>query len=169
MYKLLIQWCVPMTSSQPTAQANGTVGCVSANLINVICYFHCLALCLYSGVTQPLGALPPLLHFGDLPPPVAKKISVSVPFWESKKFSGHTPISPKYDKIFPETPKNVPDIFYFSPKLKHFSRNPRNVLSNFLWSFLSGAPKVRRPPVTGHPDTLPLRHCASIPDMSSIL
>jgi hypothetical protein len=37
-------------------------------------------------------------------------------------------------------------------------RNPRNVLSNFLWSFLSGAPKVRGPPVTGHPDTLPLRH-----------
>jgi hypothetical protein len=51
------------------------------------------------------------------------------------------------------------DIWYFSPKLKHFSRNPRNVLSNFLWSFLSGAPKVRGPPVTGHPDTLPLRHC----------
>jgi hypothetical protein len=46
-----------------------------------------------SGVTQPLGALrqsatfgPPLLHFGDLPPPVAKKFSVSVPFWESKLF-----------------------------------------------------------------------------------
>jgi hypothetical protein len=25
-------------------------------------------------------------------------------------------------------------------------RNPRNVLSNFLWSFLSGPPKVRPPP-----------------------
>jgi hypothetical protein len=52
---------------------------------------------------------PPLLHFGDLPP-VAKKFSVSVPFWESKKFSGHTPIFPKYEKIFPETRKNFPDI-----------------------------------------------------------
>jgi hypothetical protein len=82
---------------------------------------------------------PPLLHFGDLPP-------------------RHTPIFPKYEKNFPETPKNFPDIWYFSTKLKHFSRNPRNVLSNFLWSFLSGAPKVQGPPVTGHPDTLPLRH-----------
>jgi hypothetical protein len=62
-----------------------------------------------SGVTQPLGALrqsatfgPPLLHFGDLPPPVAKKFSVSVPFWESKNFSVHNPIFPKYEKNFPQ-------------------------------------------------------------------
>ena len=26
----------------------------------------------------------------------------------------------KDEKIFPETPKNFPDISYFSPKLKHF-------------------------------------------------
>ena len=30
------------------------------------------------------------------------------------------------------------------------------MLSNFLWSFLSGAPKVRGPPVTGHPPVTPL-------------
>jgi hypothetical protein len=59
-----------------------------------------------SGVTQPLGALrqsatfgPPLLHFGSV-----------YHFWESKNFSGHTPIFPKYEKNFPETPKNFPDI-----------------------------------------------------------
>jgi hypothetical protein len=45
---------------------------------------------------------------------------VSVPFWESKNFSGHTPIFPKDEKNFPETPKNFPDILYFPPKLKHF-------------------------------------------------
>jgi hypothetical protein len=92
-----------------------------------------------SGVTQPLGALrqsatfgPPLLPFGDFPhppPPVAKKFSIGVPFWESKNFSGHTPIFPKYENIFPETPKNFQDIWYFSPKLKHFSGN------NIDWSF----------------------------------
>jgi hypothetical protein len=36
------------------------------------------------------------------------------------------------------------------------------VLSNFLRSFLSGAPKVRWSSVTGHPDTLPLRHCMQL-------
>jgi hypothetical protein len=92
------------------------------------------------------------------PPPPSPKNFRSVYHFGRKNFFGHTPIFPKYENIFPETPKNFPDIWYFSPKLKHFFRNPRNVLSNFLWSFLSGGPKVRGPPVTGHPDTLPLRH-----------
>jgi hypothetical protein len=48
----------------------------------------------------------PLLKkfFDELPPPSPKKFSVSVPFWESKNFSGHTPIFPKDKKFFPETP-----------------------------------------------------------------
>jgi hypothetical protein len=54
------------------------------------------------------------------PPPSPKKFSVSVPFSESKNVFGHTPIFPKDEKIFPETPKNFQDIWYFSPKLKHF-------------------------------------------------
>ena len=66
------------------------------------------------------------------PPPVAKKILVSVPFWGSKKFSGHTTVFTKHEKNFPEIHKNFPHIWYFSPKLKHFSGN------NIYWSFQKG-------------------------------
>jgi hypothetical protein len=47
--------------------------------------------------------------FGDPPPPVAQKISVSVPFWGSKKFSGH--------KI-----KKYPGYIIFFPEIKAFFR-----------------------------------------------
>ena len=63
------------------------------------------------------------------PPPVAKKISVSVPFRGSKHFSGNTTVFPKNEQIFLKIPKNFPHIWYFSPKLKHFSGN------NIDWSF----------------------------------
>jgi hypothetical protein len=63
---------------------------------------------------------PPFAPLRRPPPPL---VSVGVPFWESKNFSGHTPIFPKYEKNFPETHKNFPDIWYFSPKLKHFYGN----------------------------------------------
>jgi hypothetical protein len=64
------------------------------------------------------------------PPPLAKKFSVSVPFWKSKNVFGHTTIFPKYEKKFSETPKNFPNISNFYPKLKHFSRNPRIIEAN---------------------------------------
>jgi hypothetical protein len=40
-----------------------------------------------------------------------------------KNFSGHTTVFPKYEKNFPEMPKNSPHIWYFPPKLRHFSGN----------------------------------------------
>jgi hypothetical protein len=71
-----------------------------------------------SSVTEEHGALRHILcrgpfsatfghllkHFFRRPPPVAKKFSVSVPFWVSKIFSGRTQIFPKDEKNFPETP-----------------------------------------------------------------
>jgi hypothetical protein len=39
-----------------------------------------------------------LKNFGPL-------LKVSVPFWESKKFSGHATIFPKDKNFFPETPE----------------------------------------------------------------
>jgi hypothetical protein len=80
--------------------------------------------CWRSSVTEEHGALRHILWRGPSatspPPPSPKQFSVSVPFWESKNFSAHTPIFPKHEKNFPEKPKNFPDILYFSPKLKHF-------------------------------------------------
>jgi hypothetical protein len=71
-----------------------------------------------SSVTEEHGALrhilcrgpfsatfgPLLKNFFRRHPRSPKKFSVSVPFWESKNFSGHTPIFPKDEKFFTETP-----------------------------------------------------------------
>jgi hypothetical protein len=42
--------------------------------------------------------------FRPLLAPYLKFFFGDLPFWESKNFSGHTPIFPKDENIFPETP-----------------------------------------------------------------
>jgi hypothetical protein len=55
-----------------------------------------------SSVTEEHGALRHILCRG--PFVGGPNLKISVPFWESKIFSGHTTIFPKDENFFPETP-----------------------------------------------------------------
>jgi hypothetical protein len=62
---------------------------------SIICQYD-ICMPTISSVTEEHGALRHILCRGPF--------SASVPFWESKNFSGHTTIFPKDEKFFPETP-----------------------------------------------------------------